>query len=199
MEQIEEKRPDSLKEGEDVWNKKLYDWKKVYQFGAEEHLTTDGEVLNQIRRELLQVCENYFSGTTAYDGYKKKIPHTVKEDYMAGETEILGTAQRLVKKYTQSQKFRYILVKRPWLRRADRRKLQVDLLVGRIRKLEICVKRKDILGMRIFSKEDELDKMLTEVYQKIKELPRTSNSVEGIGNKKRSSWKNQMTLEEFIC
>ena len=198
MEQIEEKRPDSLKEGEDVWHKKLYDWKKVYQFGA-EHLTTDGEVLNQIRRELLQVCENYFSGTTAYDGYKKKIPHTVKEDYMAGETEILGTAQRLVKKYTQSQKFRYILVKRPWLRRADRRKLQVDLLVGRIRKLEICVKRKDILGMRIFSKEDELDKMLTEVYQKIKELPRTSNSVEGIGNKKRSSWKNQMTLEEFIC
>ena len=180
-------------------NKKLYDWKKVYQFGAEEHLTTDGEVLNQIRRELLQVCENYFSGTTAYDGYKKKIPHTVKEDYMAGETEILGTAQRLVKKYTQSQKFRYILVKRPWLRRADRRKLQVDLLVGRIRKLEICVKRKDILGMRIFSKEDELDKMLTEVYQKIKELPRTSNSVEGTGNKKRSSWKNQMTLEEFIC
>ena len=125
MEQIEEKRPDSLKEGEDVWNKKLYDWKKVYQFGAEEHLTTDGEVLNQIRRELLQVCENYFSGTTAYDGYKKKIPHTVKEDYMAGETEILGTAQRLVKKYTQSQKFRYILVKRPWLRRADRRKVQV--------------------------------------------------------------------------
>lgn len=118
---------------------------------------------------------------------------------MAGETEILGTAQRLVKKYTQSQKFRYILVKRPWLRRADRRKLQVDLLVGRIRKLEICVKRKDILGMRIFSKEDELDKMLTEVYQKIKELPRTSNSVEGTGNKKRSSWKNQMTLEEFIC
>ena len=75
----------------------------------------------------------------------------------------------------------------------------MDLLVGRIRKLEICVKRKDILGMRIFSKEDELDKMLTEVYQKIKELPRTSNSVEGIGNKKRSSWKNQMTLEEFIC
>lgn len=199
MEQIEEKRPDSLKEGEDVWRKKLYDWKKVYQFGTEEHLTTDGEVLNQIRRELLQVCENYFSGTTAYDGYKKKIPHTVKEDYMAGETEILGTAQRLVKKYTQSQKFRYILVKRPWLRRADRRKLQVDLLVGRIRKLEICVKRKDILGMRIFSKEDELDKMLTEVYQKIKELPRTSNSVEGTGNKKRSSWKNQMTLEEFIC
>ena len=58
-------------------------------------------------------------------------------------------------------------MKRPWLRRADRRKLQVDLLVGRIRKLEICVKRKDLLGMRIFSKEDELDKMLIEVYQKI--------------------------------
>ena len=147
----------------------------------------------------MQVCENYFSGTTAYDGYKKKIPHTVKEGYMAGETEILETAQRLVKKYTQNQKFRYVLVKRPWLRRADRRKLQVDLLVGKIRKLEICVKRKDFLGMRIFSKEDELDKMLTEVYQKIKELPRTSNSVKGAGNKKRSSWKNQMTLEEFIC
>ena len=115
----------------------------------------------------MQVCENYFSGTTAYDGYKKKIPHTVKEGYMARETEILEIAQRLVKKYTQSHKFRYILVKRPWLRRADRRKLQVDLLVGRIRKLEICVKRKDLLGMRIFSKEDELDKMLIEVYQKI--------------------------------
>ena len=182
MEQIEEKRPDCLKEGEDVWRKKLYDWKKVYQFGAEEHLTTDGEVLNQIRRELLQVCENYFSGTTAYDGYKKKIPHTVKEGYMARETEILEIAQRLVKKYTQSHKFRYILVKRPWLRRADRRKLQVDLL-----------------GMRIFSKEDELDKMLIEVYQKIKELPKTSTSVESDENKKRSSWKNQMTLEEFIC
>ena len=199
MEQIEEKRPDCLKEGEDVWRKKLYDWKKVYQFGAEEHLTTDGEVLNQIRRELLQVCENYFSGTTAYDGYKKKIPHTVKEGYMARETEILEIAQRLVKKYTQSHKFRYILVKRPWLRRADRRKLQVDLLVGRIRKLEICVKRKDLLGMRIFSKEDEPDKMLIEVYQKIKELPKTSTSVESDENKKRSSWKNQMTLEEFIC
>ena len=199
MEQIEEKRPDCLKEGEDVWRKKLYDWKKVYQFGAEEHLTTDGEVLNQIRRELLQVCENYFSGTTAYDGYKKKIPHTVKEGYMARETEILEIAQRLVKKYTQSHKFRYILVKRPRLRRADRRKLQVDLLVGRIRKLEICVKRKDLLGMRIFSKEDELDKMLIEVYQKIKELPKASTSVESDENKKRSSWKNQMTLEEFIC
>ena len=53
-------------------------------------------------------------------------------------------------------------------------------------------------GWQYIPQEDELDKMLTEVYQKIKELPRTSNSVEGIGNKKRSSWKNQMILEEFI-
>lgn len=119
MEQIEEKRPDSLKEGEDVWHKKLYDWKKVYQFGAEEHLTTDGEVLNQIRRELLQVCENYFSGTTACDRYKKKIPQAVKDDYMAGEVEIFETAQRLVKKYKQSQQFRYVLVKRPQIRETD--------------------------------------------------------------------------------
>ena len=52
--------------------------------------------------------------------------------------------------------------------------------------------------MRIFSKEDELDKMLAEVYQKIKELPRINKGVEGAGNKKRSSWKNQMILEEFI-
>ena len=198
MEQIEEKRPDSLKEGEDVWHKKLYDWKKIYQFGTEENLTTDGEVLNQIRRELLQVCENYFSGTTACDRYKKKIPQAVKDDYMAGEVEIFETAQRLVKKYKQSQQFRYVLVKRPQIRETDRRKLQVDLLVGKIQKLEVCVKRKDILGMRIFSKEDELDKMLAEVYQKIKELPRINKGVESAGNKKRSSWKNQMILEEFI-
>lgn len=64
--------------------------------------------------------------------------------------------------------------------------------------MEICVKRKDILGMRIFSKEDELDKMLAEVYQEIKELPRTNNGVVGVSNKKQSSWKNQMTLEEFM-
>lgn len=73
MEQIEEKRPDSLKEGEDVWHKKLYDWKKVYQFGAEEHLTTDGEVLNQIRRELLQVCENYFLVQLLMTGIRRKF------------------------------------------------------------------------------------------------------------------------------
>lgn len=117
---------------------------------------------------------------------------------MAGEVEIFETAQRLVKKYKQSQKFRYVLVKRPQIRETDRRKLQVDLLVGKIQKLEVCVKRKDILGMRIFSKEDELDKMLAEVYQKIKELPRINKGVESAGNKKRSSWKNQMILEEFI-
>ena len=172
--------------------------KKIYQFGTEENLTTDGEVLNKIRRELVQVYEHYFSGTTACDRYKKKIPQAVKEDYMAGKAEIFETAQRLVKKYKQSQQFRYVLVKRPWIRETDRRKLQVDLLIGRIQKLEICVKRKDILGMRIFSKEDELDKMLAEVYQEIKELPRTNNGVVGVGNKKQSSWKNQMTLEEFM-
>ena len=131
-------------------------------------------------------------------GIKKKIPQAVKDDYMAGEVEIFETAQRLVKKYKQSQQFRYVLVKRPQIRETDRRKLQVDLLVGKIQKLEVCVKRKDILGMRIFSKEDELDKMLAEVYQKIKELPRINKGVESAGNKKRSSWKNQMILEEFI-
>lgn len=146
----------------------------------------------------MQVHENYFSGTTACDRYKKKIPQAVKDDYMAGEVEIFETAQRLVKKYKQSQQFRYVLVKRPQIRETDRRKLQVDLLVGKIQKLEVCVKRKDILGMRIFSKEDELDKMLAEVYQKIKELPRINKGVESAGNKKRSSWKNQMILEEFI-
>lgn len=198
MDELEEKRPEPSKEWEDVFQKKLYDWKKIYQFGTEENLTTDGEVLNKIRRELVQVYEHYFSGTTACDRYKKKIPQAVKEDYMAGEAEIFETAQRLVKKYKQSQQFRYVLVKRPWIRETDRRKLQVDLLIGRIQKLEICVKRKDILGMRIFSKEDELDKMLAEVYQEIKELPRTNNGVVGVSNKKQSSWKNQMTLEEFM-
>lgn len=198
MKETEEKKPEPLKEWEDFFQKKLYDWKRIYQFGTEESLSTDGEVLNQIRKELVQVYEKYFSGTIACDRYKKRIPQAVKEDYMAGEAEILETAQRLVKKYKQSQQFRYVLVKRPWLRGTDRRKLQVDFLVGRIQRLEICVKRKDILGMRIFSKEDELDKMLTEVYQKIKELPRANTGVKGIGNKKRSSWKNQMTLEEFI-
>ena len=61
--------------------------------------------INQIRRELVQVYENYFSGTTACDRYKKKIPQAVKDDYMAGEVEIFETAQRLVKKYKQSQSF----------------------------------------------------------------------------------------------
>ena len=77
----------------------------------------------------MQVYENYFSGTTACDRYKKKIPQAVKDDYMAGEVEIFETAQRLVKKYKQSQQFRYVLVKRPQIRETDRRKLQVDLLV----------------------------------------------------------------------
>ena len=198
VKEIEKKKPEPSKKWEDVFQKKLYDWKKIYQFGTEENLTTDGEVLNQIRRELVQVYENYFSGTTACDRYKKKIPQAVKDDYMAGEVEIFETAQRLVKKYKQSQQFRYVLVKRPQIRETDRRKLQVDLLVGKIQKLEVCVKRKDILGMRIFSKEDELDKMLAEVYQKIKELPRINEGVESAGNKKKSSWKNQMILEEFI-
>ena len=60
-----------------------------------------------------------FSGTTACDRYKKKIPQAVKDDYMAGEVEIFETAQRLVKKYKQSQQFRYVLVKRPQIRETD--------------------------------------------------------------------------------
>lgn len=69
VKEIEKKKPEPSKKWEDVFQKKLYDWKKIYQFGTEENLTTDGEVLNQIRRELVQVYENYFSGTTACDRY----------------------------------------------------------------------------------------------------------------------------------
>lgn len=198
VEEVEKKKPEPSKEWENFFQKKLYDWKKVYQFGTEENQTTDGEVLNQIRKELVQIYENYFSDTNACDRYKKKIPQVVKEDYMAGEAEILETARRLVKKYMQSLQFQYVLVKRPQIREMDRKKFQVDLLVGRIQKLEICVKKKDVLGMRIFSKEDEMDKMLAEVYQKIKKLPRTNNGVEDTVNKRKSSSKNQITLEEFI-
>lgn len=198
VEEVEKKKPEPSKEWENFFQKKLYDWKKVYQFGTEENQTTDGEVLNQIRKELVQIYENYFSDTNACDRYKKKIPQVVKEDYMAGEAEILETARRLVKKYMQSLQFQYVLVKRPQIREMDRKKFQVDLLVGRIQKLEICVKKKDVLGMRIFSKEDELDKMLAKVYQKIKKLPRTNNGVEDTVNKRKSSSKNQITLEEFI-
>ena len=58
VKEIEKKKPEPSKKWEDVFQKKLYDWKKIYQFGTEENLTTDGEVLNQIRRELVQVYEN---------------------------------------------------------------------------------------------------------------------------------------------
>lgn len=199
MEETEETKIESRKEWESSFQKKLYAWQKIYQFGTEENQFTDGKVLNQIQKELIEIYKTYLSEMEGADSYKKQIPQTVKEGYMAKEKEVVETAQRLVQKYFHSMKFRYVLVKHPQIKESDRRKLEIDILIGRIQKLESCVKKKDVLGMRIFSKEEELDQMLENVYKRIGKLPITNNGIEGTAQKKTSVWKNQMTLEEFIC
>lgn len=199
VEEKEEEKIESRKEWESSFQKKLYEWKKIYQFGTEENQFTDGKVLNQTQRELIEIYKTHLSEMEGADNYKKKIPQTVKDSYMAKEKEIVETAQRLVQKYFHSMQLRYVLVKRPQIKESDRRKLEVDILIGRIQKLESCVKKRDVLGMRIFSKEEELDQMLEDVYKKIGKLPIANNGIEGTAQKKTSVWKNQMTLEEFIC
>lgn len=199
VEEKEEEKIESRKEWESSFQKKLYEWQKIYQFGTEENQFTDGKVLNQIRKELIEIYKTHLSEMEGADNYKKQIPQTVKEGYMAREKEVVETAQRLVQKYFHSMQFRYVLVKRSQIKESDRRKLEIDILIGRIQKLESCVKKKDILGMRIFSKEEELDQMLEDIYEKIGKLPIANNGIKGTVQKKNSVWKNQMTLEEFIC
>ena len=59
-------------------------------------------------------------------GIKRKFHRLSKMIIWQEKSEIFETAQRLVKKYKQSQQFRYVLVKRPQIRERTR-KLQVDL------------------------------------------------------------------------
>lgn len=190
----------TISEWKDSLLKKKYEWEKLYHYGSEDSSFCDGIFLNELRTEILEITEKikFYSDSSEQTLYR--IPEEVSSSYMAREKEIIENAKRLVKKYTQNNEFRYILIKRPQLSLSNRKNLQVDLFIGKVKRLEECIKAGNVLGMRTFGKEKELDDLLKDISKMIDKLPLHMYKSDGIlSGKKEKKIEGQMDIYDFIA
>ena len=73
-----------------------YEWEKVYANGDADSMCTDGALLNQIRRELLELKEKL---DAAGKGEGLIIPPEVQKSFMACADNIRMRAQSAVQEY----------------------------------------------------------------------------------------------------
>ena len=155
-----------------VWKQEFarlsYEWEKVYSYGDAAGMCTDGVILNQIRRELLEIRKKL---DAMEDEHGLTVPPEVPESFMACADEIRAEAQCAVQEYLAMEEYQYVQVILPKLTLKQKQDSHAMEISGKVMRLAEALAEDNLVVLREYGSPGMLTGLIVETAKKLQGLP----------------------------